>query len=125
MNKKKLFFFFSQVNGQLTQGENIADNGGFKAAYHAYNEWTKRNNIVEGCLPYLSYTPQQMFWISAASNWCSKQRPEYLREIITTDPHSPYDSRVILSFSNIEEFAKDFNCKLGSKMNPVKKCLIW
>ncbi|XP_058805565.1 neprilysin-2-like isoform X2 [Phymastichus coffea] len=113
------------VNGQLTQGENIADNGGFKLAYYAYNEWTKRHNIVEGCLPYLPYTPQQMFWISAASNWCSKQRPEFLRDIIATDPHSPYDSRVILSFSNIKEFAKDFNCKLGSKMNPEKKCLIW
>ncbi|XP_031783498.1 neprilysin-2 [Nasonia vitripennis] len=114
-----------QVNGILTQGENIADNGGFKIAYHAYNEWIKNKNATEPCLSSLSYTPRQMFWISAASAWCSKQRPEYLKDLISTDEHSPENARVTISFSNIPEFAKDFNCQIGSKMNPKNKCTVW
>ncbi|XP_014208534.1 neprilysin-2-like [Copidosoma floridanum] len=111
------------VNGARTQGENIADNAGFKMAYYAYNEWSK--NVTEPCLPYLYYSQKQLFWMSAASNWCTKERPAYLRDILSTDPHSPESARVTLSFSNIKEFSDDFGCRLGSRMNPENKCVIW
>ena len=41
-------------------------------AYKAYEKWVADNGIVEKRLFNLNYTPQQMFWISAASILCSK-----------------------------------------------------
>uniref|UniRef100_A0A1B6DD22 Peptidase M13 N-terminal domain-containing protein n=1 Tax=Clastoptera arizonana TaxID=38151 RepID=A0A1B6DD22_9HEMI len=114
-----------KLNGINTQGENIADNGGIKQAYRAYNRWVEQNG-PEPRLPGLqNYTPQQMFWISAANTWCSKYRPEGLKLRIITGFHSPGEFRVIGPFSNQESFAKDFKCPKGTKMNPVKKCSVW
>ena len=48
-----------------------------------------------------------------------------IRDRIITGDHSPGEFRVIGPLSNREEFAKDFKCPLGSKMNPVKKCQVW
>lgn len=63
------------MNGINTQGENIADNGGIKEAYLAYEKWAK-SHTAEPRLPGLTeYTPRQMFWLSAANTWCSKYRP--------------------------------------------------
>ena len=56
--------------------ENIADNGGIKLAYKAYQKWVNDNNVVEKRLPGLNYTPRQMFWIGAARVWCSKYKTE-------------------------------------------------
>ncbi|KAK9722859.1 Peptidase family M13 [Popillia japonica] len=80
------------LKGVNTQGENIADNGGLKEAYHAYNSWTKRHG-PERKLPGLNYTPNQMFWISAANVWCSKYRPETLKMRVLTGYHSPGNFR--------------------------------
>ncbi|XP_026818159.1 neprilysin-2-like [Rhopalosiphum maidis] len=114
-----------KLNGVNTQGENIADNGGLKQAYNAYKVWSKRHG-VEPRLPGLrDYTPEQMFWVSAANVWCSKYRPEALKTEITSNSHSPDRFRVIGPFSNLEDFSNDFRCPLGSNMNPVKKCQVW
>ncbi|XP_078040555.1 M13 family metallopeptidase neprilysin 2 isoform X2 [Augochlora pura] len=112
------------LNGINTQGENIADNGGIKEAYLAYKKWVKRNH-KESRLPGLPYTPEQLFWISAANTWCTKYRPETMKLRITTGFHSPGKFRVLGPLSNMEEFSQDFNCPLGSKMNPEKKCAVW
>ncbi|XP_058793348.1 neprilysin-2-like isoform X4 [Phymastichus coffea] len=113
------------LNGINTQGENIADNGGIKQAYYAYNEWERRNGPQEPRLPGLEFTPQQMFWISTANTWCCKYRPQSLKMDITTGEHSPNEFRVIGPLSNMPEFSKDFNCPVGSRMNPEKKCSVW
>ncbi|XP_025829399.1 neprilysin-2 [Agrilus planipennis] len=113
-----------KLNGKNTQGENIADNGGVKEAYFAYKTYVKAHGD-EPFLPGLEFTPEQLFWVSAASNWCSVQRPEKLRLMVTTDTHSPGEFRVLGPFSNLEYFSKDFNCPLGSKMNPKDKCTVW
>ena len=80
---------------------------------------------AEPRLPGLDYTPEQLFWISAAHTYCSKYRPEYLEDLISTGVHSPGEFRVIGTLSNMKEFAEDFNCPVGSRMNPVKSCAMW
>lgn len=122
---QKKNYLLTQINGINTQGENIADNGGIKEAYLAYNDWEQSNGQQEARLPGLQYSPQQMFWIGAANVWCNKYRPEALKARVITDPHSPGEFRVIGPMSNMPEFAKDFNCPLGSPMNPAKKCTVW
>lgn len=113
------------LNGINTQGENIADNGGVKEAYNAYNVWVAQHG-EEPRLPGLQqYSPRQMFWISAASVWCSQHRPESLKIRITTGYHSPGEFRVLGPLSNLDSFSKDFNCPKGSRMNPVHKCQVW
>ncbi|XP_026683285.1 neprilysin-2-like [Diaphorina citri] len=113
------------LNGVNNQGENIADNGGMKEAYNAYVNWAA-THPAEPRLPGLqNFTPQQMFWISAASTWCSKHRPETLKLRITTGFHSPGEFRVLGPVSNLESFSRDFQCPSGSRMNPVHKCKVW
>lgn len=63
-----------ELNGISTQGENIADNGGIKIAYFAYRKYVAQNG-AEQKLPGLNYTPNQLFWISAAQWECSVYRP--------------------------------------------------
>ncbi|KAK7071727.1 NEDD8 protease nep2 [Halocaridina rubra] len=112
------------LNGINTQGENIADNGGIKEAYYAYQQWVQDNG-EEASLPALQYTPKQLFWLSAANVWCGKYRPESLKLRILTGAHSPPQFRVNGPFSNLPEFAKDWNCPKGAKLNPEKRCSVW
>lgn len=63
-----------KLNGINTQGENIADNGGFKQAYLAYKSYVDKNG-EEPKLPGLDYDPKQLFWIAAAQTWCTVSRP--------------------------------------------------
>lgn len=44
---------------------------------------------------------------------------------ITTGVHSPGMFRVLGPLSNMRQFAEDFHCPVGSKMNPAKKCEVW
>lgn len=104
--------------------ENIADNGGIKEAYLAYDDWVARNP-PEKQLPGLDYTPKQMFWISSANPWCTKYTPKALRHVVATDVHSPAEFRVVVSLSNMPQFSNDFNCPIGSNMNPINKCSVW
>jgi len=114
------------VNGVNTQGENIADNGGIKEAYRAYDAWVAENG-PEKQLPGLEYTPKQMFWVSAANVWCAKYRPQAMKLRVLTGVHSPDQFRVQGPFSNMAEFASDWKCPLGSRMNPSAedKCKVW
>lgn len=112
------------MNGIITQGENIADNAGVKSAYLAYKKWIDRHG-KEKRLPGLNYSPEQLFWISAAQTWCSAPREWYSKLTIAIDPHTISRYRVIGSMRNSLYFAKDFQCKSGAPMNPKEKCEIW
>lgn len=39
------------IDGYLTQGENIADNGGLKESFRAYQTWLSHNPQADECLP--------------------------------------------------------------------------
>lgn len=96
-----------------------------KSAYYAYIKWMERNN-GEAHLPGLQhYNNKQMFWIAAAQTWCSANRDWYTKMTMTVDNHAPSRFRVIGSVTNNRDFAMDFKCATGTKMNPVEKCEIW
>lgn len=113
-----------QVNGVNTQGENIADNGGLKEAFRAYNEWVRRNG-PEPLLPGLKLSQRQLFWVSAANVWCGKYRAEVLKMRVLVGSHSPAQFRITGPLSNLAEFSDTFNCPAGAPLNPAKKCSVW
>ena len=114
------------VNGELTQGENIADIGGVKLAYAALQKALdkrpqEREQKIDG------FTPEQRFFLSFAAIWKSKQRDEDLKLRLNTDPHSPAHYRVNGPLSNLSEFQKAFNVQDGSPMVRAadKRVNIW
>lgn len=112
------------LNGRHTLGENIADNGGLKAAYKAYGKWIEKNG-EEPTLPALGMTNHQLFFVGFAQVWCSVRTPESSHEGVITDPHSPSRFRVIGTIANSPEFSKHFGCKADAPMNPKHKCELW
>lgn len=112
------------VNGINTQGENIADTGGVKYAYRGYNKWVEDNG-PEPTLPGLKYNQKQLFWISVAQIWCSVSRDAEMKNTISLGIHAPAQFRVEGPLHNSQEFAEDFSCPVGSKMNPTAKCEVW
>ncbi|KAK1162393.1 endothelin-converting enzyme 2-like isoform X1, partial [Acipenser oxyrinchus oxyrinchus] len=76
------------INGKQTLGENIADNGGLKAAYHAYRSWLQRNG-EEKLLPAVGLNNHQLFFVGFAQVWCSVRTPESAHEGLMTDPTAP------------------------------------
>ncbi|KAF5283683.1 hypothetical protein FQA39_LY17258 [Lamprigera yunnana] len=97
----------ANLNGQLTQGENIADNGGLKQSYLAYIHWLQRNGI-EKALPGCNYTTNQLFWISFAQFWCSYESLDVLRAHLA-DPHPPSRFRVIGTLKCFKITIEKFN----------------
>eukprot|EP00106_Octopus_bimaculoides_P022840 XP_014790282.1 PREDICTED: endothelin-converting enzyme 2-like [Octopus bimaculoides] len=112
------------INGKTTLGENIADNGGLKSAYHAYEDWVKTHK-TELPLPALGLTHKQLFFLGFAQVWCSSTTKETLHMRLLNDPHSPDEYRVIATLSNSKDFAEQYKCPLGSRMNPKDKCEVW
>ncbi|XP_071635770.1 neprilysin-1 isoform X4 [Temnothorax longispinosus] len=112
------------INGRMTQGENIADNGGLKQAFKAYKKWVFIHG-EEPLLPGVNLTHDQLFFLNYAQIWCGSMRPEDALTKIRSSVHSPGSVRVLGPLSNSEDFAKAFDCPLDSPMNPKKKCNVW
>ncbi len=111
------------INGQLTQGENIADLGGLKIAYLAFEKAgeTERRRMIDG------FTPEQRFFLAYAQAWRANIRPEALRLRLATDPHSPNKYRVLGPLANLPEFAQAFPCPPGmaDKAAAAARVSIW
>ncbi|XP_031624071.1 endothelin-converting enzyme homolog [Contarinia nasturtii] len=111
------------LNGKRSQGENIADIGGLKTAYNTY---IKSNNDLDIYpLPGVNMTNRQLFFFSFAKSWCSVEFDQVNKNLIDSDEHVPKKFRVIGTLSNSKEFSEAFKCRIGSPMNPPKKCDIW
>jgi len=102
------------INGQLTLGENIADLGGLSIAYdalqNALRQHPDRTAAIDG------YTPEQRFFLSWARVWRGSILPQRLEVLLNTDSHSPASYRAIGAPSNLDAFAKAFDCKQGDAM---------
>ncbi len=114
------------INGEMTQGENIADIGGVKLAYAALQKALEKNpqareQKIDGL------TPEQRFFLGWAQVWRANQREQDLRLRLNTDPHSPTRYRCNGPISNMPEFAKAFNLPEDCPMvrPPDKRVNIW
>ncbi len=100
------------INGELTQGENIADLGGIVMGYQAFQK-TKQYQNKELIA---NLTPDQRFFLGFALAWMVNQRPEAIANQVKSDEHSPAKYRVIGTLSNMPEFYKAFGVKEGDQM---------
>jgi putative endopeptidase len=112
-----------KVNGQLTLGENIADNGGLQMAYMAFENSKRKKNVEEPKID--GYTPEQRFFLGWAQWRCMNITDAKARELARTDPHSPGQWRVNGVVSNMDGFEKAYGCKQGDKMVNAEPCRIW
>ncbi|EDW62314.1 neprilysin-1 [Drosophila virilis] len=112
------------MDGRMTQGENIADNGGLKQSFRAYKKWEKLHGR-ELLLPALNMTHDQLFFLNYAQIWCGSMRPEDALTKIRSSVHSPGFVRVLGPLSNSRDFAHAYSCAVGTTMNPANKCSVW
>jgi predicted metalloendopeptidase len=112
-----------KVNGELTLGENIADNSGLAIAYKAYKISLKGKPapVIDG------YTGQQRFYQGWAQAWRAKTRDAAMIRQVTTDPHSPEEFRANGTLRNQPGFYDAFKVKQGDKMYlaPKDRVIIW
>lgn len=113
-----------KLNGNLTLGENTADNGGLRIAYLALLDTLAAqgktiNDKVDG------YTEKQRYFLGFAQVWCQNQTDQSARQSALTDPHSPGRWRVNGSVQNFDEFGKAFGCTKGQPMYPANSCRVW
>ncbi len=112
------------INGNLTNGENIADQGGLAIAFTAFQMAQKKDpqtDKIDGL------TPEQRFFINYAQIWRGSSRPDALRMQLLTNPHSPGKYRVLGTVSNMPEWYTAFNIKPTDKMFivPQNQTHIW
>ena len=103
----------THVNGRLTLGEDIADLGGLRIAYAAFQRslaGLARPPDIDGL------TPEQRFFLAWAQIWRAKATDQSLRNQVTVDPHAPARWRVMGPLSNLPEFARAFHCQAGDPM---------
>jgi predicted metalloendopeptidase len=111
-----------KLNGRLTLGENIADGGGVKLAFHAYRAMRKdAAEVVKAG----GFNEDQQFFLGVGQAWCMKQSDELARLRAQTDPHSASHFRVNGPLSNLPEFAAAFSCNAGAPMRRANACSVW
>ncbi len=93
------------LNGELTEGENIADNGGLALTYAAFKKTPQgmSKEKIDGL------TPDQRFFLSFSQIWKMKIRNERLITLTRTNPHSAPMWRVNGSVSNMPSFYEAFH----------------
>ena len=100
------------INGELTQGENIADLGGVIMGFEAFKKTKqyKDNELIAGL------NPAQRFFLGYSLGWMLNMRPEAMANQIKSNEHSPAKWRVLGPLSNMPEFYSAFGVKQGDSM---------
>jgi predicted metalloendopeptidase len=111
------------INGELTLGENIADNSGIAIAFKAY-----RLSLGGQSAPVIDgLTGDQRFYAGWAQVWRGKSRESETIRLIKIDPHSPMEIRGTVPERNQEPFYEAFDVKPGDKMYlpPEQRVTLW
>jgi predicted metalloendopeptidase len=111
------------INGELTLGENIADNAGAIMASRAYriSQGGKPGPVIDG------FTAEQRLFMGLAQARRGKARDPSLIAQVKSDPHSPSEFRVNGSLRNHPGFYQAFDVKPGDKMYlaPEQRVIFW
>ena len=111
------------ANGHLTLGENIADQGGLRVAYRAYEKTSefKEGKEAQG------FTPAQRFYIAYATVWAAHITDEEIAQRTKSDVHSIGRLRVNATLPNLDTFVQAFNVKPGDAMwrDESDRVIIW
>ena len=110
------------VNGSLTLGENIGDQGGIKISYLAWKKTLPEEVLKD---PKALREEEQKFFLAFAQTWCSKETDAYEKATAQSDPHPPSRYRVNGALVNFPAFAEAYQCKQESKMVPANQCVVW
>ncbi len=111
-----------RLNGKLTLGENVADNGGLRIAFMALMDAldeADRKKRIEG------FTPEQRFFLGWAQVWCSNSTDDLKRLQTQTDPHALGEFRVNGVVSNMPEFRQAYGCTAVQPMVRQNACRVW
>ena len=100
------------INGDQTQGENIADLAGVMMGYEALKgtKQFKNNEIIAGL------NPNQRFFLAYGFAWMINMRPEGIASQVKSDVHSPAKFRVNGPLADIPEFYTTFGVKEGDAL---------
>jgi putative endopeptidase len=122
------------VNGQITVGENAADLGGIQNAYAALQDRLRAEGDNRAT-PQASgavvveppFSPEQRFYIAAASVWRNKTRPALLALLVHSDVHAPGIVRATQPLRNAAPFFTAFGIESGDPMwlSPDDRIVIW
>jgi predicted metalloendopeptidase len=111
------------LNGELTLGENIADNSGLAIAYKAYKIALggKPAPVIDGL------TGDQRFFLGWGQAWREKTREAEELRLLKIDPHAPSMFRANGSAVNQPGFYEAFGVKESDRMYvaPEKRVTIW
>lgn len=122
------------VNGQLTVTENAADLGGIQTAYDALQARLAREGVLPAATPAAGdsdiappFTPEQQFYIAAATIWREKMRDEALQTQIDSGVHSPSSVRAVQPLRNHDPFYDAFGITEGDPvwLAPEDRVVIW
>ena len=112
-------------NGNLTAGEDTADNGGIHLAMLALEKQYKAQGKSLDTPEADGLTARQRFFLAYAFSWCEDVRPEAARSQVVSNPHSLAQFRVNRPLSNMPEFQQAFGCKDGQPMVHNPQCRVW
>ena len=112
-------------NGLLTQGEDTADNGGIYLALIGLENTLRQQGKTLDSKGDDGLTELQRFFLSFANNWCEELRPEIMRTVVLTNPHSLPKYRVNNTIANMPEFARAFGCAKGKPLVHENACRVW
>jgi putative endopeptidase len=114
------------LQGKLVTGEAVADLGGVKLAWRAFQAARSdpaRNTPDQR--KYGDFTPDQLFFLGFAHVWALNTRPEEAQRLVLVDPHPPAVWRVNGTLVNLPEFQKAFDIPDGSPMVNPQRAVIW
>lgn len=111
------------VNGELTLGENIADNSGLAIAWKAW-----KSSLAGADSPVIDgFTGAQRFYLGWAQVWRNQVREAEIIRLLKVDPHSPGSVRANATVVNQPGYEAAFGLKPGDQLfrEPGNQVIIW